>query len=232
MKRKILGMLLIITLTLGVTGCGNTTEKTPEKDTSKEQNESTNKNEGKKPVSTKKITKEDVMNAPESPAEDFEYRDDATGKGYEVYKYLGDDEIVVIPSEINGVKVLGLGGMFEKDTTTARAVRLPDSIKTIASWAFADSENIEIVILGSGLKEIGEGAFWSATNLKELNLPEGLEKIGRSAIDRTGIKILEVPSSVVELGDMAVMGMTVIGEPGTAIEKYANECFNCTFQKK
>ena len=232
MKRKILGMLLIITLTLGVTGCGKTTEKTPEKDTSKEQNESTNKNEGKKPVSTKKITKEDVMNAPESPAEDFEYRDDATGKGYEVYKYLGDDEIVVIPSEINGVKVLGLGGMFEKDTTTARAVRLPDSIKTIASWAFADSENIEIVILGSGLKEIGEGAFWSATNLKELNLPEGLEKIGRSAIDRTGIKILEVPSSVVELGDMAVMGMTVIGEPGSAIEGYAEEAHNVEFQAK
>ena len=232
MKRKILGMLLIITLTLGVTGCGNTTEKTPEKDTSKEQNESTNKNEGKKPVSTKTITKEDVMNAPESPAEDFSYGKFSSGTVY-IDEYLGDDEIVVIPSKIDGGDVVKVtGGLFNDDKTTARAVRFPDSVEIIGGWTFSQSKNIEIVILGSGLKEIGEYAFWRASNLKELNLPEGLVKIEGSAIDATGIKILEVPSSVVELGDAAIMGMTIIAEPGTAIEKYANECFNCTFQKK
>ena len=232
MKRRILGMLLIITLTLGVTGCGNTTEKTPEKDTSKEQNESTNKNEGKKPVSTKKITKEDVMNAPESPAEDFKYGELSPGEVY-IVEYLGDDEIVVIPSKIDGGDVVDVGsGLLNDDKTTTRAVRFPDSVKIIDDWVFADNDNIEIVILGSGLKEIGECAFWEASNLKELNLPEGLEKIERMAIASTGIKILEVPSSVVEFGDGAIMGMTIIGEPGTAVEKYANECFNCTFQKK
>ena len=232
MKRKILGMLLIIILTLGVTGCGKITEKTPEKDTSKEQNESTNKNEGKKPVSTKTITKEDVMNAPESPAEDFKYDKSSEGTVY-IRDYLGNDEIVVIPSKIDGGDVVYVAaGIFQEDRTTARAVRFPDGVEKIGGWTFAQSDNIEIVILGSGLKEIGECAFWKASNLKELNLPEGLEKIGRFAIYSTGIEIMEVPSSVVDLRDGAIMGMTVIGEPGSAIEEYVNECFNCTFQKK
>ena len=232
MKRKILGMLLIIILTLGVTGCGKITEKTPEKDTSKEQNESTNKNEGKKPVSTKTITKEDVMNAPESPAEDFSYGELSAGTVY-IDGYLGNDEIVVIPSKIDGKAVVDVGGgLFQEDKTTARAVRFPDSVEIIGGWTFSYSDNIEIVILGSGLKEIGECAFSDTSNLKELNLPEGLEKIGRRAIVLTGIETMEVPSSVVDLRDGAIMGMTVIGEPGSAIEEYAEEAFNVEFQAK
>ena len=223
MKRRILGMLLIITLTLGVTGCGKTIEKTPEKDTSKEQNESTNKNEGKKPVSTKTITKEDVMNAPESPAADFKYGKYSSGTVY-IDGYLGDDEIVVIPSKIDGGDVVDVGGgLFQQDLTTARAVRFPDSVEIIGGHTFALSKNIEIVILGSGLKEIGDSAFFSASNLKELNLPEGLEKIERMAIASTGIEILEVPSSVVELEDGAILDGTIIAEPGTIIEGYAIE---------
>ena len=236
---KLKTVAIVLMLTLGVVGCGKSTDTSLYKENTTEQTESVEDTESVEAeeksegiVAKGTITKEDVMNAPESPAEDFTYEKSNEGEVY-IEDYVGDDDIIVIPGKIDGGDVISVSqGMFEEDRITARAVRFPDSVEFIRRYTFYDNKNIEIVILGSGVKEIKDYAFWKASNLRELILPEGLEKIGLAAMDLTAIETLKVPSSVVDLGDMAITEMTVIGEPGSAIEEYAEEAYKVEFQAK
>lgn len=179
---------------------------------------------------TSSITLEDVMNAPESPAEDFEYSENETG-GIIIDAYIGTDEIVVIPSEIDGLEVQEMGAVFEQesdeegkeDNTITKGVRLPDTMTAIGENAFALNDDIEIIVLGEGLKTIGVTAFFSTTSLTSLELPDGLEIIERGAFWWTGIEALEVPASVTGLGAYSLMVDVIIGEEGSAAETFASE---------
>ncbi|HAE16835.1 MAG TPA: hypothetical protein DCG51_09845 [Erysipelotrichaceae bacterium] len=95
-----------------------------------------------------------------------------------ITKYLGTDEVVVIPSAIDGHSVTAIG----------------DS-------AFAEDENITIVTVPSGVKTIGANAFSSSEYLEEIKLPDGLISIGDSAFNScTSLTSIKIPDSVTTLG--------------------------------
>ena len=145
--------------------------------------------------------------------------------------YNGIDETVVIPSEIDGKIVMGIGvasfsqcetvkhliisegitdvldngfdGTFQS-CENLETVSLPSTLKTIGNNAFNRCYKLREINLPEGLISIGDRAFMECSELNNINLPEGLESIGNSAFGNCGsIEKLVIPDSVTYIGDYA-----------------------------
>ena len=114
-----------------------------------------------------------------------------------------------------GVEKIGSRAFYE---CQVKSVKLPSSVKTIESYAFAsfsskkgtnevyasyDSEEtykythslLENITLPEGVKEIGEKAF-NNSSVESVKLPESLSKIGREAFSESALKSVAVPSGI------------------------------------
>lgn len=79
-----------------------------------------------------------------APSRDFTF-DATTGT---IKKYNGNDAVVNIPSEINGIPVETIGNAAFQDNTTITSVTIPDSVTEIGSNAFAGCTNLTSVTYG------------------------------------------------------------------------------------
>ena len=135
---------------------------------------------------------------------DYCYTVEANGQAT-IMRYVGDydaaQERLVIPADLNGYPVTGIGpNAFER--CPVGIVALPDTITVIGDWAFYNAQIDEIVISDSvteigicalgnnsfesvtipaGVRRIGHSAFASCNDLKEVHLSEGLERIDADA---------------------------------------------------
>lgn len=239
------GMLMV---TVGITGCGttqqDTTEATTQESVEEESEEGTGTNTESDvtedtDISTSTdssgITLEDVMNASESPAEDFSGGDNGEGE-YSISGYDGTDEIVVIPDEIDGLPVTEIEkyAFSNNRAETVRAIRLPDLVVSIEEGgAFINNEVLEIFVAGTGLESIGENTFFGCSSLKSIVLNEGLVEIQDGAFRNcTELSELTIPSTVETIGNLAIFGVSddfvIYGTTGSVAESYAEEN-NITF---
>lgn len=76
-----------------------------------------------------------------APSRDFTF-DATTGT---IKKYNGNDAVVNIPSEINGIPVETIGNAAFQDNTTITSVTIPDSVTEIGANAFAGCTNLTSV---------------------------------------------------------------------------------------
>ncbi len=84
--------------------------------------------------------------------------------------YLGSDEVVVVPSEIEGYKVT-----------------------VIHRYAFAENKTIESITLPEGVTRVGFSAFRGCAKLETLVLPDSLQGIHRMYIENT--KLYNTPEN-------------------------------------
>ena len=83
-------------------------------------------------------------------------------------------------------------------------VVVPEGVKGIASFAFADQAGLERVTLPSSLKFVGANAFRACTGLECVELPEGVEHVGEGAFrDCTWVQDVAFPESLRNVGKMA-----------------------------
>ncbi|MCH5258683.1 MAG: leucine-rich repeat domain-containing protein [Lachnospiraceae bacterium] len=82
-------------------------------------------------------------------------------------------------------KILGtmtkLEGTFEY--TALEDVVIPDSVKYIGEYAFANCSRLQRVVLPDGLKEIRENTFCWCKSLREVVFPEELRVVGMEAFE-------------------------------------------------
>ncbi|MBO4867304.1 MAG: leucine-rich repeat domain-containing protein [Ruminococcus sp.] len=113
-----------------------------------------------------------------------------------LYKYIGEDENVVIPDGIESIcdrafltspnvktveipeSVRYINGAF--NNSTIENLVIPDSIEDIDSYAFCKCTALKKIVITASVKEIGEHAFDGCTSLKEVVI-EGSPKIGEDA---------------------------------------------------
>lgn len=100
--------------------------------------------------------------------------------GIYIYKYLGREENVEIPSSIEGVSVVQIGGNGKVfGDIPVKTLFLPGTVKRIES---------------SG----ATGAFQDCISLSEVTLPEGLEKLDYNTFcNCTSLVNITIPSSVI-----------------------------------
>ena len=118
------------------------------------------------------------------------YRDGVT-----ISKYLGTDDNIVIPDEIDGKLVTRLdGNIFSGKAITS--VEMPDTIIDIGYNVFENCDKLTDVKLSNSIKELPAGTFRGCKSLEEVELPEALEKFSTSTFYNTILKTLNIPKNV------------------------------------
>ncbi len=99
--------------------------------------------------------------------------------GKTLVRYLGDEEQVRIPKE---VEIIGERCFYGKECL--KTVTCPDNLKEIREHAFEGCLTLQTVTVPDSLKRIEKEAFAECRKLYRLNLPKSLEYIGEYAFRR------------------------------------------------
>lgn len=134
-----------------------------------------------------------------TPAKYFEYKE---VDGYIiVMSYTGTDGNVVIPSEIDGKKVMALGGKIFFCNEFVTSVELPETIVEIPTYAFYKCTNLEKVVIPEGVKFIGMHAFEECTSLTAVQIPDSVVTIGDFAFCKcTNLSDVKMSGNVQSIG--------------------------------
>lgn len=87
---------------------------------------------------------------------------------------------------------------------------IPGSVGKIPEQAFNTIENLKEVIIQEGVTEIGNNAFsydGISTGITSITLPNTLTKIGKWSFSGLYELVLDIPSSVTEIGESALFGV-------------------------
>src|SRR5690554_419916 len=241
--RKLLIILLVLTMVLGCVACksdtgGKENTSPPASDSTPDNGDPDNgkdneSDKDKKP--TNDITMEDLLRHPESPESDFACTGDET-TGLTIVRYDGDDEIVVIPEKIRGIPVVEIATYTFANRDDIKAIRLSDSVTEIMEMVFTNNEGIELFASGAGLETIGDSAFLNCISLREVRLNEGLKTIEDLAFGFcSSLERLEIPSSVEDISEAPAYGMsdvfTMVIEEGSILTEDAEELAELGYMK-
>lgn len=129
-----------------------------------------------------------VINSPApSNPKDFKIvtiQDPKTGKSVnEISEYNGKEKQIVIPHQIEGLAVDGIGvGVFKLSDITS--VVLPPTLTYIGKDAFRGCKELSEVKFSEGLTSIGEFAFIGFA-AKEIHLPSTLKELGTEVFSQS-----------------------------------------------
>ncbi|MBQ5842911.1 MAG: leucine-rich repeat domain-containing protein [Clostridia bacterium] len=129
-----------------------------------------------------------------SPIESFTFgiRSD---DGYRVLEYKGNDPIVKIPPEYQGLPVIGIAS-YAFSGGNAQIVYLPETITYIEENAFWGNQKIYKVVLNESLEVIGNRAFAGCTALKDITVPASIKEIGSEAFAGSGLENITLPENL------------------------------------
>lgn len=159
------------------------------------------------------------------------------GEGIAVTKYNGQEKNLIVPSVIDGQKVVSIKGAFYENRnithikisegieeidymsfyscTSLVSVKLPSSVKTIEHAAFKDCISLNRINLPENLAEIMPYAFSSCSFLKDIKLPEGLKFIGKNAFENCrDLRKITIPASVEVFGGVTNTSLSYADQKG------------------
>ena len=108
---------------------------------------------------------------------------------------------------------------------------IPESVTHIGGRAFTNCHSlVDITVIGSNLNKIGYGAFSDCQSLRNVVIGEGVTTIENRVFERSGIKKISLPDSVVTLGESVFYGCDKLEEIhfGKSFEAFGELSFyNC-----
>ena len=135
----------------------------------------------------------------------LKYTLNSDGEGYSVIG-MGTcaDEIVVIPSEHNGLPVKAIAREAFWGCTSIKSMNIPDSVMSINYGAFAYCISLESVVIGDSVTSIGDSAFYNCASLTSVTIPDSVKSIGSFAFyDCSLLTNIAIPDSVTSIGGYA-----------------------------
>ena len=108
---------------------------------------------------------------------DYEYKilNDGT---ISITKFVGEESIVEIPSEIDGLTVTQIGAEAFKSCEFLASVSIPDTVIDLGSEAFAECVNLTKLHVGDGITMIYDDVFYRTNNVEEVFIGKNLESVG------------------------------------------------------
>ncbi|MBE5791065.1 MAG: hypothetical protein E7322_02775 [Clostridiales bacterium] len=103
---------------------------------------------------------------------------DASGM---ITDYTGTDADVVIPAEINGIKVNSIRHHAFYECTTMKSITIPEGVTIIGEYAFWKCSNLKSVIIPEGVTKIESYAFMDCTSLTSISIPDSVTILGAFA---------------------------------------------------
>ena len=145
----------------------------------------------------------------------------------EISKFVGFDQAdTIIPTEIDGKKVVGIGVDAFKQCKGIQQLIIPEGIEYISQGAFAECSNLKKVVFPISLKEIGKtekktgyvsifaisGAF-QGTAISEIDMPNDVTVIGeKSFADCKNLAKIQFPDNLKIIKGRAFSGCDSLRE--------------------
>lgn len=122
------------------------------------------------------------------------------------------DKDLVIPSEVQGKKVVKIGSRAFVRCKFSSIV-IPDTIVEINDSAFINCVKIKTLYIPETVKIIGNEAFSSCTSLKEITLPESMTFLPKSLLSGdSALEEIKIPQNVTQIENSAFYGCKSLKE--------------------
>lgn len=116
----------------------------------------------------------------------------------------GENAKCVIPSEINGKKVIEIGdSAFEYGKFTG--IIIPEGVTQIGQYAFRSCDQLSSVNIPDGVTVIRNSTFNFCENLSKVTIPENVTEIEMYAFQSSGLTTVTIPKGVVSIGYLAFL---------------------------
>lgn len=127
--------------------------------------------------------------------------------------YSGAGGDIVLPAELDGHSVTGIGDFAFESNSAITSVAIPEGITDIGDFAFSYCSALVSVSLPTSLKLLGSNIFVACSSLQSVTLPEGLTEIGtRMFAQCAALGSIVIPESVAVIGCAAFEGCTGLYE--------------------
>ncbi len=83
-----------------------------------------------------------------------------------------------------------------KNAKKLETVTIPDSVKEIAAYAFANDESLIDITLSAGLSTIQDRAFSGCLKLEQLVIPSKVTRLGSCMLENTAVTEIMIPNTV------------------------------------
>ena len=87
-------------------------------------------------------------------------------------------EYAVIPKELEGVTVEGIGADAFKNNKELKGIEIPETVSYIEWGAFEGCDNLTDINIPQNVMKIEDMTFADCTSLENIKLPEKLQEIG------------------------------------------------------
>ncbi len=139
-------------------------------------------------------------------SEDYYYSLQADGSVV-VTDYIGKDERVMVPVELDGLPVTRIGVFAFYDNSGLTMISLPDGVISIGNSAFYNCVSLRFISLPDRLTSIGDRCFIGCDSLRNIDLPDTVQSIGEDAFKNcSNLTKLKLPDSVTSIGQEAFSG--------------------------
>ncbi len=123
--------------------------------------------------------------------------------GIHITEYIGNDEMVIVPGEIEGTKVTAINERAFANCDKMVFLSIPYSVQRIENDAFAGCINLNNIAGGDLVTELGEGVYGS-TRILEAQIPEGQQEIGYAMFyDCPYLTSVYLPDGLKTIGEIA-----------------------------
>ena len=150
-----------------------------------------------------------------------------TGSGVTIAKYTGNASNLVVPEQLDGLSVVGIGYQAFYNCDSLTTIEIPSGVVGIGDGAFSYCDNLATIELPSSVTSIGKRAFNNCSSLIAIEIPSSVTSVDEHAFyDCKSLMTIEIPSSVTSIGYGAFSGcdslkMIEIPSSVTSIGDYA-----------
>ena len=128
---------------------------------------------------------------------DYQILDDGT---IEIIYYYGCDEVIIIPSEIDGRKVTGIKGFNLSNKENIKSITIPDGVTSIGDSAFSGCRSLTDITIPDSVTSIGCEAFYNCSSLTNITIPDGVTSIEYGTFyDCSSLTNITIPDSVTSI---------------------------------
>lgn len=112
---------------------------------------------------------------------DYLYKILEDGQTAVIVGYTGSAEVLEIPAELDGYRVITIGQSAFQNCESLTSVTVPEGVTAIEDQAFQGCTNAAEIILPGSLKTIGAKSFFYCAVLPSITIPDAVETIGQEA---------------------------------------------------
>ena len=133
--------------------------------------------------------------------------------------YTGPGGAVVIPSEINGLPVSGIGASAFEGNDSLVSITIPDSVTAFGDSVFAYCHNLTSITIPGSVTNLGASTFQECDSLASATIPSGVTSIGDGVFSScTSMTSVTIPSGVTSIGNTSFymcLSLTSVTIPGS-----------------